>query len=83
MTDKEKNARATSIAIESEIARASGVLELVCYALVSLIQDRENNGVAAKLCAMETILEDQRNRLDYVLETGATCDQVGSFATSI
>lgn len=83
MADKERDARNTRIAMESEILRASGVLELVCYALVSLIQDRENNGVAAKLCAMETILEDQKNRLDHVLETGATCDQVGGFATSI
>lgn len=72
MTDKERNARNTSIVMESEITRASGVLELVCYALVNLIQDRENNAVVAKLCAMETILEDQRNRLDYVLETGTT-----------
>ena len=59
--------------MESEIVRASGILELVCYALVSLVQDRENNAVAAKLCALNTILGDQRNRLDHVLETDTTC----------
>ena len=72
MTDKERNARNTSIVMESEITRASGVLELVCYALVNLVQDRENKAVAAKLCALNTILEDQKKRLDYVLDTGET-----------
>lgn len=69
MTAKENDTKPLdrNLAIECEVIDAMCVLELAGFALLNMSGKSENAGCANLLCALSTILEDERARLDEAL----------------